>query len=85
MATTLLKQGIRMIGRTVPGNRLRNCHLSSDKTLCQKGRGSGEIKICVSDNVELLAIKWFDSRAVTIFTTFEEVVPSCQEKKNKMG
>ena len=75
-----MKQGVGMVG-TVHGNRLRNCQLSSDRTLHQKGRGSAEIKICVSDNVELRAIKWFDNRAVTILTTFEAVVPSSQVKR----
>ena len=80
LATTLMKQGIGMVG-TVPANRLRNCPLSSDKTLRQKGRGSAEIKICVSDNVEFWAIKWFYNRAVTTLTTFEAVVPSSQVKR----
>ena len=75
-----MKQGVGMVG-TVHGNRLRNCQLSSDRTLHQKGRGSAEIKICVSDTVELQATKWFDSRAVTILTTFEAVVPSSQVKR----
>ena len=73
---------------TVHANSLRNCQLSSDKTLRQKGRKLAEIKICVSDNVGLRAINRFDNRAVTILTTFEAVVPSsqvrrwdCKEKK----
>ena len=74
-----MKQGIAIVG-TVHTNRLRNCQLSSDKTVRQKGRGSAEIKICVNDNVELWTIKWFDNRAVTILTTFEAVVPSSQVK-----
>ena len=69
-----------MVG-TVHGNRLRNCQLSSDRILHQKGGGSAETKICVSDNVELWAIKWLDNRAVTILTIFEAVVPSSQVKR----
>ena len=80
LATTLMKQGIGMVG-TVRANKLRNCQLPSNKTLRQKGRESAEIKICVSDNVELRAIKWFDNRVVTILTTFEAVVPSSQVKR----
>ena len=60
---------------------MRNCQLSSDKTLRQKGRGLAEIKICMSDNVGLRAINRFDNRAVTILTTFEAVVPSSQVKR----
>ena len=75
-----MKQRIEMVG-IVRANRLRNCQLSSDKTLCQKGKGSAEIKICVSDNVELRAIKWFDNRVVAIPTTFEAVAPSSQVKR----
>ena len=65
---------------TVHANSLRNCQLSSDKTLRQKGRKLAEIKI-VSDNVGLRAINRFDNRAVTILTTFEAVVPSSQVKR----
>ena len=79
LTTTLMKQGIGMVG-TVRVYRLRNCRLSTDKILRQKGRGSTEIKICVSDNVELWAIKWFDNRVVTILTTFAAVVTSSQVK-----
>ena len=75
-----MKQDIGIVG-TVGANRLRNCPLSSDKTVRQKGRGSAEIKICVNDNVELWAIKWLDNRAVTILTTSEAVVPSSQVKR----
>ena len=74
-----MKQGIAIVG-TVHTNRLRNCQLSSDKTVRQKGRGSAEIKIWVNDNVKLWTIKWLDNRAVTILTTFEAVVPSSQVK-----
>ena len=80
LATIFMKQGIGMVG-TARANRLRNCQLSSDETLRQKGRGSAEIKICVIDNVELRAIKWFDNRTVTILATFEAVVPSSQVKR----
>ena len=80
LATTLTSQGIALVG-TVPSNRLRNCQLSSDRIMRQKGRGSAEVKTCVSDNVELRAIKWFDNRAVNILTTFEEVVPTVQIKR----
>ena len=75
-----MKQDIGIVG-TVGANRLRNCPLSSDKTVRQKGRGSAEIKIFVSDNVELRVIKCFDNRAVTILTTFEAVVPPSQVKR----
>ena len=79
LATILMKQGIGMVGNA-RANRLRNFQLSSDETQRQKGRGSAEIKICVTDNVELRAIKWFDNRTVTILATFEPVVPSSQVK-----
>ena len=71
LATTLMKQGIGMVG-TVRANRLRDCQLSSDQTLHRKRRGSAEIKICVCNNVKLRAIKWFDSRVVTILTTLKQ-------------
>ena len=79
LTNTSMKQGIGKVG-TVRVYRLRNCRQSSDKILRQKGRVSTEIKICVSDNVELQPIKWFDNRAVTILTTFAAVVPSSQVK-----
>ena len=75
-----MNQGIAMVG-TVHPNRLRNCQLCSDKSLREKGRGSAEVKICLSDNVELRAIKWFDNRAVTILTTIEAVLPTTQVRR----
>ena len=80
LATTLMNQGIAMVGTVCP-NRLRNCQLCSDKSLREKGRGSAEVKICLSDNVELRAIKWFDNRAMTILTTIESVLPTTQVRR----
>ena len=79
LATTLINQDIGRIG-AVGANRLRNCQLSSDKELRHKGRGSAEIKICVSGNMEVWEIRWFDNKAVTILTTFEAVMPLSQVK-----
>ena len=79
LATTLINQDIGRIG-AVGANRLRNCQLSSDKELRHKGRGSAEIKICVSGNMEVWEIRWFDNKAVTILTTFEAVVLLSQVK-----
>ena len=78
LATTLINQDIGRIG-AVGANRLRNCQLSSDKELRHKGRGSAEIKICVSGNMEVWEIRWFDNKAVTILT-FEAVVLLSQVK-----
>ena len=79
LATTLINQGIGRVG-AFGANRLRNCQLSSDKELRHKGRGSAEIKICVSGNMEVWEIRWFDNKAVTILTTFEVVMPLSQIK-----
>ena len=80
LATILMNQGIAMVG-TVHPNKLRNCQLCSDKSLREKGRGSAEVKICLSDNVELWAIKWFNNRAVTILTNIEAVLPTAQVRR----
>ena len=69
-----------MVG-TVRPNRSKNCQLSNDKIMQQKGRGSPEIKICVSSNVEIRAIKWFNIRVVNILKSYETVVPCSQVKK----
>ncbi|XP_065677314.1 uncharacterized protein LOC136092720 [Hydra vulgaris] len=80
LATTLLNQGIALVG-TVQPNRFTNCKMSTDKDMKKNERGLVEIKTCQNDGVELRAIKWFDSRSVNIRTTYESVVPTTQVKR----
>ena len=56
LATTLLNQGIALVGTVCP-NRITDCKMSTDKDMKNKGRGSAKIKTCQNNGVELRAIK----------------------------
>lgn len=59
--------GILSLG-TIRQNRLRNCHLSSDKDMKKKGRGTYEV---VCDNAKRLAVtKWVDNQCIHIASSF---------------
>ncbi|KAF3850316.1 hypothetical protein F7725_020035 [Dissostichus mawsoni] len=48
--------------------RLPNCNVEEEKSLKKKGRGSFDIQ--VEDNHNICAVKWYDSRAVTLVSSF---------------
>ncbi|XP_022823399.1 piggyBac transposable element-derived protein 2-like isoform X2 [Spodoptera litura] len=59
--------GILSLG-TIRKDRLRNCHLSSDKDMKKKGRGTYEV---VCDNGKRLAVtKWVDNQCIHIASSF---------------
>ena len=43
--------------------------------------GSSEVKTCEIDSIELRAIRWFDSRVVTVFITYEVIQLSTKVKR----
>ena len=60
---------------TVRSNRLRGCILPSDKDIKKKGRGSYKEKQCKINNTTLRAIKWMDTKPVTLLTSFDSAHP----------
>lgn len=61
------ERGILSLG-TIRKDRLRNCHLTSDKNMKKKGRGTHEV---VCDNAKRLAVtKWVDNQCIHIASSF---------------
>ncbi|KAJ4926918.1 hypothetical protein JOQ06_014662 [Pogonophryne albipinna] len=48
--------------------RLPNCNLEEEKSLKKTGRGSFDIRVETNHNI--CAVKWYDSRAVTLVSSF---------------
>ena len=76
----LAKRAIYCLG-TVRTNRLQGCNLLSDKELKKKGRGAYHEKECVIGTTTLRAVKWFDSKAVSLLTSFESAEPAGSVKR----
>lgn len=80
----LKERGIFFLG-TVRPNRLKGLQLKSEKELKKEGRGSLDSKVEVVSNV--LAVRWFDNRAVNLVTSYKDIEPmesvKRYDKKNK--
>ncbi|XP_054481432.1 piggyBac transposable element-derived protein 2-like [Anoplopoma fimbria] len=67
LSVKLLDRGIHYVG-TARQVRLPNCNLEDEKSLKKKGRGSYDVR--VEGNHNICAVKWYDSRAVTLVSSF---------------
>ncbi|XP_060927134.1 piggyBac transposable element-derived protein 3-like [Limanda limanda] len=67
LSVKLLDRGIHYVG-TARQVRLPNCNLEDEKSLKKKGRGSYDVR--VEGNHKICAVKWYDSRAVTLVSSF---------------
>ncbi|XP_033946515.1 piggyBac transposable element-derived protein 3-like [Pseudochaenichthys georgianus] len=67
LVVKLLDRGIHYVG-TARQVRLPNCNLEDEKSLKKKGRGSFDIRVETNHNI--CAVKWYDSRAVTLVSSF---------------
>lgn len=76
----LQKIGILSLG-TVRPNRLEGCSFTDDKEMRKKGRGYVEERKAVVEGVELLAIKWYDNKPVTLLSSFVGAYPTTQVKR----
>ena len=63
----LQNEGIHYVG-TIRNNRLPNCNLLDEKSLKEKGRGAFDWR--VEQNAELTAVRWYDTRAVTLLSSY---------------
>lgn len=68
----LKAMGIHYVG-TVRANRLPNCRLREEKDLKKDGRGAYDSRVEQTDN--LVAVRWFDNRAVNLVSSFIGVEP----------
>lgn len=86
LQTILQKRKIHCVG-TVRQNRLAGCSFSEDKAMKKKGRGAFEEKATSHDGVQLRAVKWHDSCAVHLLSTFASANPTISvqrwDKKKK--
>ncbi|KAF3850594.1 hypothetical protein F7725_012366 [Dissostichus mawsoni] len=72
LVVKLLDRGIHYVG-TARQVRLPNCNLEEEKSLKKKGRGSFDIRVEANHNI--CAVKWYDSRVVTLVSSFAEPHP----------
>ena len=81
----LLDHGIHYV-RRARQVRLPNCNLEDEKSLKEKGTGSFDIRVEANHNI--CAVKWYDSRAVTLVSSFGGPDPmqkiQCWDKANKV-
>lgn len=63
----LYESGIHYVG-TVRANRLPNCDLQDEKVLQKKGRGAYDWRVEQQSNI--VAVRWYDARAVTLLSTY---------------
>jgi len=74
----LLERGIHYVG-TVRPNRLSGCILKTEKELKTSGRGSFDLSVETSSNIA--AVRWFDSKAVTLLSTYVSAEPVNKAKR----
>ena len=53
--------------------RLKNCPLMAEKDLKKKGRGSYDY--CLEESKNIVAVKWFDNKAVHLVSSYIGVEP----------
>lgn len=74
----LQKHGIHYVG-TARSNRVYNCTLQSDSDLQKIGRGTYDFR--VEQNNNFVAVKWHDTRAVTLVSTFAGPEPTSKVRR----
>ena len=76
----LAKRSILGLG-TIRANQLPGFNLLPDKDLKNIGRGSHDEKDYASGNTTVRAIKWLNSKFVTLLTTFDSATPVSTMKR----
>jgi hypothetical protein len=66
VAEELLQKGIHYTG-TIRKNRLPGCDLKTEKVLEKEGRGSMDSMVEVNKNI--IAVRWMDTKCVTLIST----------------
>ena len=62
-------------------NRLRQCHLPSEKEMKTEGRGSFLEKVATTDGVTLSVVSWYDNKIVTLLSNFVGSEPVTEVKR----
>lgn len=72
LAEELLKNGVGFVG-TLRSNRLRDCRLKTESELKQEGRGAFDYAV---DSVKnLVVVRWYDNRSVTLISNYATTEP----------
>ena len=78
LITELQKRAIDFVG-TVRNNRMKGCMLKSEKVLQKEGRGKYDYKVETNSNI--IAVRWMDTKAVTVLSNFAGVTPTEDVKR----
>lgn len=72
LVESLKREGMFFVG-TIRTPRLKNCPLKCEKDLKKEGRGAIDYRVEV--NRDIVAVRWFDNKAVTLVSSFVAVDP----------
>ncbi|KAL1447732.1 hypothetical protein MTO96_044227 [Rhipicephalus appendiculatus] len=72
LAEELAKTGLGFIG-TLRNNRLRDCHLKTESDLKKEGRGAFDY--VVNTVKDLVVVRWYDNRSVTLVSNYASTEP----------
>ena len=68
-------------------NRLPGCSFISDKEMKRQARGTVEEKVTGVEDVEIIALKWYDNNSVHLVSSFAGAYPTATvqrwDKKEK--
>ncbi|XP_067940667.1 piggyBac transposable element-derived protein 3-like [Watersipora subatra] len=78
LITALNDRGMRYTG-TVRKNRMGQCTLLQEKGLKKKGRGTIDYR--VDQNHKIIAVRWYDNRAVSLLSSVTGVEPTQQIRR----
>ncbi|XP_067939618.1 piggyBac transposable element-derived protein 3-like [Watersipora subatra] len=78
LITALNERGMRYTG-TVRKNRMGQCTLLQEKELKKKGRGTIDYR--VDQNHNIIAVRWYDNRAVSLLSSVTGVEPTQQVRR----
>ncbi|XP_040069350.1 piggyBac transposable element-derived protein 1-like [Ixodes scapularis] len=70
----LTRRGVSYIG-SVRENRLQSCKLMDQKGMKMQGRGACDSRVASCGDKSMIAVKWFDNRAVTLLSNCTGVEP----------
>lgn len=80
LVTELTRRKISYIG-TVRENRLQSCKLMSEKEMKKEGRGTLDCCVASCGEQDMVVVKWFDNRPVTLISNCVGVEPTTTVKR----
>ena len=78
MVEELMKQGFHYVG-TIRGNRLHGAPLVSETDLKKQGRGS--MSSVYEKNRNIVLVRWFDNKSVTLISSYVGLEPTSQVQR----